>query len=112
MRLWVRRLGALVLTAAAIAVWFVLAPEPVDAKGNAAEVEAILEMAELNNDEAEGAAQQDVVNGWATRDLLALLSGQIDKDRTDERPAALLGLLVLGAALALATSARTPPQPA
>lgn len=112
MRLWVRRLGALALAAAAITVWLVMAPEPIDAKAHADEVEAILAMAELNNDSAEGAAQQDVVNGWATRDLLALLSAQIDEDRTDERPVALLALLVLGAALALATSDRTSPQPA
>lgn len=52
------------------------------------------------------------MNGWATRNLLALLSAQIDEDRTDERPVALLALLVLGAALALSTSDRTSLQPA
>lgn len=115
MRPSVRGFGAFTLVVAAVAVWFALAPAPLDAKDHTSNVEAILAMSEANNDSAKGAAQQEVVNGWATRDLLALLVNQADElaaEARDQRPAAFLGLLVLGAALALVTTGTIAASPA
>ena len=93
----VRRIGAIVLVLAALVVWFAMAPDDGD---RAADVESALSEYELNEALTEGAPQQQVVNGWVARDLLAVIARQ----ETDERLPALAGLAVLGIALHLATT--------
>lgn len=105
-----RRIGSLLLAAAAIAVWFVLAPDETDAPDNSSRVAGIEAEDETNNQIAEGAPQQTVVNGWTEHNYLALISDQLDENAApaaqDERPAALLGLGVLGLSLIAFTTPR------
>src|SRR5699024_9909884 len=89
-RVWIRRLGALILAAAAVAVFVGMAPETPTSTDAIAEA---LHDAEVNEASAISAPQQDVVNGWATRDLLAIIAGQADRP-TDQRPAAMVMLAV------------------
>ena len=114
---------------AAIAVWFLMAPEdPVipDAqareavKDRAAEIRSALSDAETNEVFADSAPQQQVVNGWAAKDLLAIIAQQQNEALTreevpapvppvvpnDERVPALAGLLVVGLGLGLVTKSR------
>ncbi len=123
----VRRVGAAVLAIAAIAVWFLMAPEepetPVvqtqeQVTDRSREIEEALADYELNETLTQGAPQQAVVNGWVTKDLLTIMARQQNDALTraqepppvptvvpnDERIPALVGLLVLGLALAVATS--------
>src|SRR3712207_2369203 len=123
----VRRLGAATLAIAAVAVWFLMAPEeahpPVvqaqqGVTDRSAEIARALSTADLNEITANSAPQQQVVNGWAAKDLLAILAEQQNEALTrdevpppvppvtpnDERIPALAGLLVLGLALGLITA--------
>ncbi len=126
----VRQVGALLLAAAAIAIWFLMAPAEVEAP----DVQVQESVADRSNDitdallnyeanEAltQGAPQQAVVNGWVAKDLLTIIAEQQNEALTrdevpppiqpitpnDERIPAFAGLLVLGLVLALVTSPRT-----
>lgn len=122
-----RRIGALVLAVAALAVWFAMAPvkpKPpvVHAQQAVSDQSGAISQAlsdyDQNNQLATGAPQQAVVNGWAAKDLLTILAKQQNEALTrpvvpapvppimpnDDRIPALVGLLVLGVALAMATS--------
>jgi hypothetical protein len=116
-----RRVGAAVLAVAAVAVWFLMAPEVVAAQvqkplqDRSAEIDRALSDYEQNNDLASSAPQQQVVNGWAEKDLLDVIAEQLNDANTrelapapvnprDDRVPALAGLLVLGLALALVTT--------
>ena len=94
-------------------------------------IESALEISELNSDNAETAPQQQVVNGWLANDLVEILAvenaqmvSQLDAlsqqnvlayeaatapEQQDERPAALLVIVVLAVALWGATAAQTSP---
>lgn len=125
----VRRIGAVLLVAAAVAVWFLMAPEVPETPRNEAQeqvrnresdIERALSDSELNEAIADSAPQQQVVNGWVARDLLEIIATQqndaLARDEIapvvtpvvppDERTPALVGLLVAGLALALATTPR------
>ncbi len=126
----VRRAGAAVLALAAIAVWFLMAPEepetPVvqtqeQVADRSREIAEALADYQMNESRTQGAPQQAVVNGWVTKDLLTIMVRQQNDALTraevpppvppvvpnDERIPALVGLLVLGLALAVATSPRS-----
>lgn len=110
----IRKAGAIVIAAAAIAVWFAMAPGTAgqgtsDASTSVSAIDLAMANDTLNQAGTAGAPQQAVANGWATRDLLEILARQ-GADRTgadmttDNRPAALLVLAVFGVALMLFTS--------
>jgi hypothetical protein len=109
-----RRVGLAVLAVAAVAVFFVLAPdssgsEPSIFTADYSElVQQALSDSDANNVRAEGAPQQQVVNGWVARDLLSIIALEqnelVEAARTaqadpDDRPAALLVITVLAIAL-------------
>lgn len=100
----IRRIGAVVLIVAAIGVWFGMNP---DSTGSASSHDAAISRAlatdTLNNARTEGAPQQTVVNGWTAKDLLTIIA-QEGSAPVDERPAALLTLLVIGFGLGLVTN--------
>jgi hypothetical protein len=99
-----RRVGAIVLALAAVAVWFAMAPdEPSD---RSTDIAGVLADYELNEARTQGAPQQQVVNGWVTKDLLAIIAEQQNGSVSDERLPALAVLVVLGLALHIATSTR------
>ncbi|PRY47964.1 hypothetical protein LY71_111143 [Geodermatophilus tzadiensis] len=125
----VRRVGAAILAVAAVAVWFLM--EPVEPQRPVAQVQEevsdrsweirnALADYEANEARTQGAPQQAVVNGWAAKDLLTIIAEQQNEALTrpevpapvapvvpnDERVPALVGLLVLGLALAVATAPR------
>ncbi len=130
----VRVAGLSVIAAAAVFVWFTFGPEPVGGAGDLAAlnvkadtfgllVDAALEDYEANDERADTAPKQQVVNGWVARDLL-MVTARLNTDqltaelfglevaqREDERPPALLLLLVLAVALngATAAAARSTP---
>jgi hypothetical protein len=91
----VRRIGAIVLALAAIAVWFSMAPDSTD---HSSDVRSALSSYELNNARTSGAPQQQVVNGWVAKDLLTVIAEEGNASNDDRVPA-LVGLLVLGMAL-------------
>ena len=99
----VRRVGAIVLALAAIVVWFAMAPESSD---RSSDIASALADHELNEARTQGAPQQQVVNGWVTKDLLTVIAEQQNDSVTDERVPALAVLVVLGLALHIATSTR------
>src|SRR5436305_4147863 len=81
----VRRVGALVLAVAAVLVWFLMKPDvPATPKAQAQEsvrdrssdISEALSNYELNNNLASSAPQQQVVNGWAAKDLLEIIAEQ------------------------------------
>jgi hypothetical protein len=96
-----RRVGAVVLAIAAVVVWFAMAPED-----RSSDIRQALVEYELNEARTEGAPQQQVVNGWVAKDLLTVIAEQQNDVASDERLPALVGLLVLGAALYTFTSPR------
>jgi hypothetical protein len=100
-----RRIGAVVLAVAAVVIWFVMAPD--DSSGSSSDVSRALAEYELNEARTEGAPQQQVVNGWVAKDLLAIIAEQQDQAVSDERLPALVVLLVFGLALHIATTPRT-----
>ena len=125
----VRRIGAVALLAAAIAVWFLMEPEapavPVaqtqeQVRDRSSEIRQALSDYEVNEARTAGAPQQTVVNGWVAKDLLTILAEQQNEALTrpevpalippvapnDERVPALVGLLVVGLALAVFTTSR------
>ena len=103
-----RRIGAIVLAVAAIGVWFGMAPNTGSNSSSGAYQAAIasaLAADATNASSAQSAPQQQVVNGWTARDLLAVIAkeGATTASVADQRPAALLVLAVLGIALLLIT---------
>lgn len=78
-----RRLGLAVLATAAVAVWFVMAPEPPDTAGGQINLSArnyanlvtqALDDFDANEARADSAPQQQVVAGWVARDLLSIIA--------------------------------------
>lgn len=117
--LLVRRFGALILAAAAVAVWFVLEPE--QTSGNtpnySSEISSVMADYEANNAMADSAPQQEVVNGWVAKDLLEVIAeaqnaalSPESAPRDDRIPAELL-LVVLGIALLAVTTPRVEAGP-
>ena len=107
----VRRAGAVILAAAAIVVWFALAPSTSpgatdSSQTSSAAIDAALASDLANQASTSTAPQQAVANGWVARDLLEVIArqGAVAAPETDQRPTALLGLAVLGIALILFTS--------
>jgi hypothetical protein len=96
---WVRIAAALALAAVAVGVWFDTAPSDNSFASERSSIEA---MDDANNLRAEGAPQQEVVNGWTTIEYLNLLSEQ--QEQSNNRLDALLLLALLGGSVALATS--------
>lgn len=96
---WVRIVAAVVLAAVAVFVWFDTAPGDSSFASERSSIEAT---DDLNNLRAEGAPQQEVVNGWTTIEYLSLLSEQ--QEQSNNRLDALLLLALLGGSVALATS--------
>ncbi len=80
-------------------VWFAMAPED-----RSSDISQALTEYSLNEARTEGAPQQQVVNGWVAKDLLAIIAEQQNDAASDERIPALAGLLVLGVALYVFTS--------
>jgi hypothetical protein len=126
----VRQIGAVVLSLAAVAVWFLMAPEEAETPAVQAQqgvadrsndIDDALLNYEANEALTQGAPQQSVVNGWVAKDLLTIIAEQQNEALTrdevpppvapivpnDDRIPALVGLLVLGLALALVTSPRS-----
>ena len=93
-----RRVGAALLIVAAIGIWFGMAP---DAGGYEDDVKSVLREATLNEVTADSAPQQQVVNGWAAKDLLAIIARE--QADADQRQTALTVLLIVGVGLALVT---------
>jgi hypothetical protein len=125
----VRRVGAIVLVAAATAVWLFMAPDkPVmpevhvqdSLNDRSSAISSALSDYKMNEARTQGAPQQTVVNGWTAKDLLTIIAEQqndaLTRDEVpapltpivpnDERVPALVGLVVVGIALALLTSPR------
>ena len=102
----VRVVGSAVLVVAALAIWLGMAPEPV-MQSAAGEIAAAQALADLNEESAEGAPQQAVVNGWHTVDLLEIIAtDSMTPEPVDHRTEALLLLGVIGLAFGIATSPR------
>lgn len=72
----VRRIGILLLVLLAVAVPLGLAPGKPDTSGYKAEVAAAQVLADMNEESASGAPQQQVVNGWHEQDLLETMIAQ------------------------------------
>lgn len=103
----VRRIGYGIAAVAAILVFFLGAPEA--PSGHLDAVAAIQLNDSANNTRAEGAPQQQVVNGWTTIEYLGHLSDQVDElpaTLNDSRPSALLLIGVLTMAFHLGTAPR------
>lgn len=82
--------GAL-LVGAAIAIWLLMKPAT-----NLDAVDAALHADTVNAADASSAPQQQVVNGWTARDLLAAIARE--QERTDQRIPAELALGVIAVA--------------
>jgi len=101
----IRRIGAVVLIIAALGIWFGMKPAQ-DAKASTyhSAVSAALDADTANNAKTEGAPQQTVVNGWTAKDLLTVIAQEgAGQAPVDERPAALLVLVIIGLGLILMT---------
>ena len=110
-----RRVSGVCLVLLALLVWFGLAPEPAPAADHTAEIEQALSDYEANELLADSAPQQQVTNGWVAKDLLAIIAEQQNAaaaahSHPDHRVPAMLGILVLGLALGLATSSGAVPS--
>jgi len=101
-----RKVGATLLIAAALGIWFGMSP---DTGEYDRQISAALSEAQLNELTAESAPQQQVVNGWVTRDLLEIIARQ--QAGSDARQAALTTLLIVTIGIALITYRRERPAP-
>jgi hypothetical protein len=101
----IRRVGAIVLAAAAVMVLFGMAPEHTTSPSM---ISAALSDDQLNQSNAQGAPQQAVVNGWTARDLLTIIARQGEEAR-DDRPTVFAFLALLGVLLFVGTSSRGAP---
>jgi hypothetical protein len=108
-----RRICAVVLIAGAIGVWFGMSPaSPETSPGYHQTITAALAADAKKNKTVHGAAQQAVVNGWTARNLLAIIAQEGANPRSvDERPSALLALLVIGLGIGIATTRPTAREP-
>jgi hypothetical protein len=127
--LLVRRIGAAALAVAALAIWFLMAPDDVETptaqvqetvRDRGSAIDSALAEYELNEARTAGAPQQAVVNGWVAKDLLTIIAEQQNEALTrpevaapvtpvvprDERIPALAALAVVGLALVAGTSAQ------
>lgn len=100
---WVRLIGAVVLALAALAIYFGMAPTEKTSATDRADL--ALTLNKQNEADADSAPKQAVVNGWVARDLLTIIASE--SDRTDDRPAALLTLGIVGIAFLSATRPNT-----
>lgn len=110
----VRRIGSGLLALVAVVVWVALEPEEPPAPSTSSHARSItqaLEEFDVNNQNAQGAPQQQVVNGWVARDLLSIVAAQQNDliaaaapETADQRVPALLALAVVGLALLGATT--------
>jgi hypothetical protein len=79
-----RQIGLAVIAIAAVAVWFVMAPSDPDpvtsfdptSKTYTNLIDLTLDDYDANNDRADSAPQQQVVNGWVAKDLLTIMAYQ------------------------------------
>jgi hypothetical protein len=105
----IRRIGLLVLSVAAIAIFLLMEPdrpEQGSSSLSATSYQSLIDLAmsdyDANDALAESAPQQQVVNGWVARDLLQIqarqLTGQIVAT-TDSRVPALLVVAILAIGL-------------
>jgi hypothetical protein len=108
-----RRICAVALITGAIGVWLGMSPAgPETSSAYHQMITAALATDAKNNKTAHGAAQQAVVNEWTARDLLAIIAQQgADPRSVDERPSALLALLVVGLGIGMATTRPTVREP-
>jgi hypothetical protein len=108
-----RRICAVLLIAGAVGVWFGMSPASSEtSSGYHQTITAALAADAKNNKTVHGSAQQAVVNGWTARDLLAIIAQEgADPRSVDERPSALLALLVIGLGIGLATIRLTVREP-
>lgn len=127
----IRRWGLVALSVAALSVFFLMQPDPPEEGSlnlSATNYQTLIDTAmsdnEANDARAESAPQQQVVNGWVTRDLLQIqarqladvldaltvedASGQVVAS-TDPRVPALLVIAVLAISLVGITSETDPP---
>lgn len=73
------------------------------ADGHLVDVQVALAEGELNEEFADSAPQQQVVNGWIARDLLEIQAAQLDDlAQSQERTNLMLGFVALMIALAVA----------
>jgi len=102
-----------VLIAGAIGVWFGMSPASSEtSSGYHHTIAAALAADAKNNKTVHGAAQQAVVNGWTARALLAIIAQEgVNPRSVDERPSALLALLVIGLGIGMATTRLTVGKP-
>lgn len=105
----VRATGAVLLTGLAVVLWFVMAPEEIH--DSTAEVAVVLAEYEANEARADGAMQQQVVNGWVAKDLLAIVAEQAsDSARADRQADDRLAAEAVVAVVALAFGIATRPS--
>jgi hypothetical protein len=105
----VRATGAVLLAGLAVVLWFVMAPEEMD--DSTAELAAALAEYEANQARADGAMQQQVVNGWVAKDLLAIVAEQAnDSARADRQAEDRLAAEAVVAVVALAFGIATRPS--
>ena len=103
--LTIRRIGLAVLAAAAIGIFFGMAPTVASDEAGEAYSISISSAEfryELNAENTESAPQQQVVNGWYANDLLniiALENARTASQSSDDRTAALLVVGILAIAL-------------
>ena len=104
-----RRICALALIAGAIGVWFGMRPASSGTgSGNHQTITAVLAADAKNNKTVHSAAEKAVVNAGTARDLLAIIAREGTAPRSvDERPSALLALLVIGMGIGMATTRLT-----
>jgi hypothetical protein len=103
----IRRIGFALLACAAVLVWAFMGPERITAEDHADRLGEIAADDDANNEFTEGAPQQEVVNGWTSINYLELIAEDVNQ-LPDNRPAALLTLLVLAACLHYGTTPTSP----
>jgi hypothetical protein len=101
----VRTVGAVVLAATAVILWFAMAPGGV--QDRSPNVNQALSDYALNEGRTQGAPQQQVVNGWVAKDLLTVLARQANDSaraaqQASDRLAAEAILVVVAVAFGIA----------
>jgi hypothetical protein len=101
-----RRVAAILLGLSAVVVWFALKPAD-----HSSDIESALTLDKVNAASAESAPQQQVVNGWTSRDLLTVIAKASDGSGRDERVPTEIALGVIGLAVFGFTSPVHPQPP-